>query len=50
MNYLLSPKNIKRSYIFENKLRKNKVIKIEACNLCNEVIQNSSYVNMAKVG
>ncbi|CCE77451.1 conserved hypothetical protein [Wolbachia pipientis wAlbB] len=40
----------KRSYICENKPRKNKVIKIKDLNYFNKLRQNSSYVNLAKVG
>ncbi|WP_419198660.1 hypothetical protein ACJZL3_04860 [Wolbachia endosymbiont of Rhagoletis cingulata] len=40
----------KRSYICENKQRKNKVIKIEGLNYFNKLRQNSSYVDMDKIG
>ncbi|EAL58167.1 hypothetical protein WwAna0570 [Wolbachia endosymbiont of Drosophila ananassae] len=40
----------KRSYICENKPRKNKVIKIEDLNYFNKLRQKSSYVDMDEMG
>ncbi|ONI58206.1 hypothetical protein N499_0135 [Wolbachia pipientis wVitA] len=40
----------KRSYICENTLRKNKVIKIEDLNYFHKLEQISSYINLVKVG
>ncbi|BET35988.1 hypothetical protein wScaTNS_12010 [Wolbachia pipientis] len=43
-------KNIKTSYICENKPRKNKVIKIEDLNYFYKLEQISSYVDMDEMG
>ncbi len=42
-------RNIKRSYICEDKQRKNKVMKIEDLNYFHKLGQNSSYVDLVKV-
>ncbi|CCE77106.1 conserved hypothetical protein [Wolbachia pipientis wAlbB] len=40
----------KRSYIFENKPHRNKVIKIEGLNYFHKLRQNSSHVDMDEMG
>lgn len=49
LNVYFVQKDKNRSYICENKQRKNKVIKIEDLNYFNKLRQNSSYVDLAKV-
>ncbi|MCJ7454414.1 MAG: hypothetical protein MUP48_03030, partial [Wolbachia endosymbiont of Homalodisca vitripennis] len=49
LNVYFVQKDKNRSYICENKPRKNKVIKIEDLNYFHKLKQNSSYVNLVKV-
>ncbi len=50
LNVYFVQKDKNRSYICENKQRKNKVTKIEDLNYFHKLRQNSSYVDVDEMG